>query len=100
MKIQNILKATVITEKSNHLKERENKYVFKVARNAGKKEIKDAIEKYYKVSVKNVNVLVNRGRQKKSVVKKTQTYRTSDVKKAIVELDSKDTLEIFKGEGK
>ena len=40
-----IIKGPIITEKSNDLLEKENKYTFKVALEANKVEIKQAIEK-------------------------------------------------------
>ena len=49
-----IIKGPIITEKSNDLLEKENKYTFKVALNANKVEIKQAIEAIYKVKVLDI----------------------------------------------
>lgn len=51
-----IIKAPVITEKSQIAKS-EGKYTFKVAPNATKLEIKDAIEKIFKVKVTSVRTM-------------------------------------------
>jgi large subunit ribosomal protein L23 len=49
-----ILKLPVITEKSTFEKEKLQTLTFKVARNANKIEIKDAVEKIFKVKVARV----------------------------------------------
>lgn len=49
-----ILKLPVITEKSTFEKEKLHTLTFKVARNANKIEIKDAVEKIFKVKVARV----------------------------------------------
>ena len=51
-----IIKAPVITEKSGSLGEK-NQYVFKVSSKANKIEIKQAIEKIFKVHVKQIRTL-------------------------------------------
>ncbi len=62
-----IIIAPVITEKGAFLREKYNQYVFKVAKNSNKKEIKWAIENLYKVKVVKVKVLnVKQRRSKKS----------------------------------
>jgi large subunit ribosomal protein L23 len=50
----NILRLPVITEKSTFEKEKLQTLTFKVARNANKIEIKDAVEKIFKVKVASV----------------------------------------------
>ena len=49
-----IIKGPIITEKSNDLLENENKYTFKVALDANKVEIKQAIEEIYNVKVVDI----------------------------------------------
>jgi large subunit ribosomal protein L23 len=49
-----ILKLPVITEKSTHVKENLRTLTFKVARGANKQEIRDAVEKVFKVKVESV----------------------------------------------
>ncbi|HIS38249.1 MAG TPA: 50S ribosomal protein L23 [Candidatus Onthousia faecavium] len=55
-KYLDIIKAPVITEKSNDLTSK-NQYVFKAASKANKTEIKLAIEKIFKVHVKEIRTL-------------------------------------------
>ena len=88
-----IIKGPIITEKSNDLLEKENKYTFKVALDANKVEIKYAVEQIFGVKVKSVNTVNVNGKLKRQG--KTQGY-TSDYKKAYVTLtaDSK-AIEFF-----
>ena len=51
-----IIKAPVITEKSSILAQ-EGKYVFKVDSKANKTEIKEAIEKIFKVKVESISTI-------------------------------------------
>ena len=83
-----IIKAPVITEKSQIAKS-EGKYTFKVDPKATKLEIKDAIEKIFKVKVESVNT-VNVHPKKKRVGK--YTGMTSKYKKAIVTLKKGETI--------
>ena len=74
----------------------EKKYVFEVAKTAGKVEIKDAIEKIFGVKVAKVNTLNVSGKAKRMGAGRPGTTRSW--KKAYVQLtaDSK-TIEMFEG---
>ena len=74
----------------------EKKYVFEVAKTAGKVEIKDAIEKIFGVKVAKVNTLNVSGKAKRMGAGRPGTTRSW--KKAYVQLtaDSK-TIEVFEG---
>ena len=61
---QDIIIAPVITEKSMS-GIADKKYTFKVAKDANKIEIADAVEKLFKVSVAKVNTVNMRGKQKR-----------------------------------
>lgn len=64
--IHEILVAPQITEASAKLMTGEVRtYVFKVAKDASKLDIKAAIEKRYEVKVDSVNTLINRGKIKR-----------------------------------
>ena len=91
--IYNTILSPVITEKATKLSEN-NQYVFKVTLNANKKDIKDAIEKLFKVKVKNINTTKTKGKQK--VFKGTKGKR-SDYKKAIVSLKEGESLDYSGG---
>ena len=92
MKQWEIIKGPIITEKSNDLLENENKYTFKVALNANKVEIKQAIEAIYKVKV--LSVATVRVLPKHRRVGKYEGYRPA-YKKAIVKLANDDKIDAF-----
>jgi large subunit ribosomal protein L23 len=92
-----ILKSPVMTEKSNLLMENENRYVFVVSNNATKGQIKEAVEGLYKVKVIDVKTVRNPGRIKRSLSKRNKTYKSTDTKKAIVQLEPKNTIKLYEG---
>ena len=72
-------------------------YTFIVAKNAGKIEIKNAVEKLFNVKVARVNTSIVKGHKKTQYTKAGRTVgKTSDYKKAVVTLtpDSK-TIAFF-----
>ena len=91
---QDIIIAPVITEKSMS-GIAGKKYTFKVAKDANKFEIADAVEKLFKVTVAKVNTVSVRGRNRRMG---RYEGTTPSWKKAIVTLkaDSK-TIEFFDG---
>ena len=90
---RDIIVKPLVTEQSVAMMEN-NKYVFKVALNANKIEIKQAIEEIFKVKVVDVNTLRVKGKVKR--MGRTQG-KTSDWKKAIVQLAPEDHIEVFEG---
>jgi large subunit ribosomal protein L23 len=74
--------APVITEKAT-LASESNQFVFRVARNATKPQIKAAIEQLFEVKVTAVNTLLRKGKRK---VFRGVRGRQQDMKKAIVTL--------------
>ncbi len=91
---QDIILAPVITERSMS-GIAGKKYTFKVAKDAGKVEIAEAVEKLFKVEVAKVNTMHVRGQEKR--MGRYSGY-TPSWKKAIVTLkkDSKP-IEFFDG---
>jgi len=85
----NIILAPVITEKSESLK-LNNVYVFKVAKNANKTQIKNEVEKRFNVKVVNVNTL-NAVQKKRRVGR--YTGLTTAYKKAYVKLQEGSSIE-------
>ena len=85
----NIILAPVITEKSESLK-LNNVYVFKVAKNANKTQIKNEIERQFGVKVVNVNTL-NAVQKKRRVGR--YTGLTTAYKKAYVKLQEGSSIE-------
>ena len=87
-----IIKGPIITEKSNDLLEKENKYTFKVALDANKVEIKQAIEAIYNVKV--LDIATVRVLPKRRRVGKYEGYRPA-YKKAIVKLAKDAKIDAF-----
>lgn len=79
----------LITEKSNTIASDGKSYVFKVNKKANKFQIKDAVEKAFKVKVVNVNTLITKPKDKR--VGK-HTGKTKTFKKAIVTLKDGDSI--------
>lgn len=69
MKVHDIIKYPVSTEKSIRLMEAENKLIFVVDRKANKQEIKNAVEELFKVKVVKVNTLIGSDGKKRAYVK-------------------------------
>lgn len=93
MDLANVINQPIVTEKATHWLE-ETKYTFQVAREATKKEIKKAVEKYFKVKVKSIQTIMARGK-KRSVGVGRRQIRTSDWKKALVQLAEGEKIDIF-----
>ena len=92
-RIFEILRRPVITEKATFASER-NQLVFRVALDAGKKEIKIAVETLFKVKVKKVNTLRQSGKEKKF---KGVIGKRNDFKKAIVTLEEGHSIDVTTG---
>lgn len=85
--------APVITEKSTLLSE-DNKVVFRVPLDATKKDIAEAVEELFKVKVKAVNTLVQKGKTKRF---RGIKGRRDDVKKAVVTLEEGHSIDVTTG---
>ena len=84
-----IIKKPITTEKSTNLQQF-NQYSFVVSKNSNSFEIKEAIEKIFKVKVNKVNTSILRG---KSKTFKGQFGFRKDTKKAIVTLNEGNTID-------
>ena len=87
-----IIRKPVISERSTLLSERDNKYVFEVAPDANKIQIKRAIEEAFKVGVVKVRTMRVPGKRKRV---RLQVGSTPSWKKAIVTLKQGDRIELF-----
>ncbi len=81
--VYNIIKSLILTEKSS-TRISENQYVFLVSRKANKIQIRNAVEKIYKVKVEDVQTLTVKGKTKR--LRWGQEGKTPTWKKAIVRL--------------
>jgi large subunit ribosomal protein L23 len=88
-----VLRRPLITEKATLLKE-QDKYAFEVAGKASKAQIKDAVEKAFKVEVSKVNVITVPGKTRRFG---RRQVTSSPWKKAIVTLAPGDKITFFEG---
>ena len=93
MHLYEVLRQPLITEKNTNLQTL-NKYAFAIADKATKPQIKQAVEKSFKVKVTAVNVLTMPGKTRRVGRQLTQTRSW---KKAIVTLKPGDKIEFFEG---
>ena len=94
--IRSIIFKPVITERSTTLKETSNKFVFEVDPRANKREIKQAVEKMFNVTVKRVRTSIVLGKVKTTFMKSGRfTGKRPDRKKAVVTLADGDKIDIF-----
>ena len=88
-----IIIAPVITEKATIASEY-NQVVFKVARNATKPQIKEAVEKLFDVKVKRVNTLVRKGKVR---IFKGRPGELQNTKRAVVTLEEGHSIDVTTG---
>ena len=85
-RIYQVILGPHVSEKSAMMTEENNQYVFKVAIDASKPEIKEAVEAVFEVVVSDLQVLNVKGKTKRSA--RGRTRRKSDWKKAYVRLEA------------
>jgi len=88
-----LILSPIITEKATNATER-NQVMFRVARNATKPQIKEAVEKLFDVKVKSVNTHLRKGKVKAF---KGTVGEQSQVKRAIVTLEEGHTIDVTTG---
>jgi large subunit ribosomal protein L23 len=88
-----VIISPVITEKAT-LASEQNQVMFKVASNATKPQIKEAVEKLFDVKVKSVNTHVRKGKVKAF---KGRIGTQSPVKRAIVTLEEGHRIDVTTG---
>jgi large subunit ribosomal protein L23 len=88
-----VILAPHITEKST-LASENNAVVFKVAGDATKPQIKEAVEAIYDKKVASVNTIVTKGKTKRW---RGKPYKRSDFKKAVVRLAEGEMIDITTG---
>ena len=93
MHLYEVLRRPLITEKSAAL-QAEGKYAFEVAREANKHQVKQVVEKEFKVKVTAVNVMTVPSKERRVG---RRVVLTQPWKKAIVTLQAGDKIEFFEG---
>lgn len=93
MHIYEVLRRPIVSEKSMALQE-QGKYTFEVAPRANKHQIKEAVEKAFKVDVLAVNVVNVPGSTRRIGRRRVVT---SPWKKAVVTVKAGQKIEFFEG---
>ncbi len=91
--LYDVLRRPVVSEKSNMLTDQLNKYVFEVALNANKTQIREAIEVIFNVKVIAINTMkmpAKRGRRGRKIYVRSSAY-----KKAVVTLEPGNEIKLF-----
>ena len=83
----------LVTEKSTNLSE-QNKIVFKVPTKANKKNLKNTIEKIFKVNVTKINII---NKQNRSKLTRGRKVKISGFKKAIITLKKGQSIDLTTG---
>ena len=89
---RNIIKLNIVTERSSLHRERNNEYVFEVAKTANKLMIKDAVENLFKVKVTDVRTIIMPGKTRRMG---RNEGKTSTWKKAIVRVNKGESITMF-----
>ncbi len=88
-----VIKKILLTEKGTRLSEEQNQYLFRVAREANKVEIKKAVEALFNVRVMAVNTMRRKGKKKRA---RTANYgTTASWKRAVVTLHKEDSINLI-----
>ncbi len=97
MDINFVLKQPMITEKGT-LFGAQGGYLFQVGRQARKEEIKEAVEKFFKVKVITVKTMNVVGKKRRALRTRKQT-KGGNWKKALVFLKEGDKIDLFETGG-
>ena len=93
MNIHQVLLKPTITEKSTLLQE-SSIYTFQVDLKANKSQVKEAVEKNFDVTVRDVNITKLHGKTKRYG---QRTKKMPDIKKAVVTLQPGDRINLIEG---
>ena len=85
--------STLVTEKSTNLSD-QNKIVFKVPANANKKNLKNNIEKIFKVNVTKINII---NKQNRTKLARGRKIKVAGFKKAIITLKKGQSIDLTTG---
>ncbi|MEJ6578600.1 MAG: 50S ribosomal protein L23 [Akkermansiaceae bacterium] len=91
--IYQVIDTVRMSEKAALLQENENTYTFKVDRRANKIEIRQAVEKFFKVKVLDVRTANCAGKAKRR--RRADAGRTAHWKKAFVRLKDGESLDLL-----
>lgn len=94
-RIFKVLLAPQVSEKATLVADRNNQFIFKVAKDATKPEIRKAVEQLWSVKVKSVQTLVVKGKSKRFG---RNMGKRSDWKKAYVSLEAGHDIDLMSAE--
>ncbi len=95
--IYEVLRRPLVTEKSSYQSGKLNQYSFIVSDSATRKQVKDAVETIYDVTVKSVNIINTPAKRGRRLRSRRLLVRKPGFKKALVTLAEGQTLPIFEG---
>jgi len=87
-----VIRKPLVTEKGTTLSETANSYVFEVAPDANKVEIRKAVEELFNVNVIKVSTMLRKGKVKGLG---WRTWKRPDCKRAVVKLREGQTIEFI-----
>ena len=87
-----VIRAPRVSEKTARLQEVSNQYVFEVAKNATKADVKSAVEQLFNVKVEAVNVANVKGKVK---AHRSREGRRGDWRKAYVKLAEGQSIDVM-----
>lgn len=89
-----ILVQPVVSEKS-FTRSDVGVYTFRVSKEANKIQVKEAVEKAFKVTVEKVNIFNRKGKRFTDWKSGRKTFSRKDFKIAVIKLKSGDTIDLF-----
>ena len=95
--IYEVLRRPLVTEKSSYQSGKLNQYSFIVSDSATRKQVKDAVETLYDVTVERVNIINTPAKRGRRLRSRRLLVRKTGFKKAIITLAEGQTLQIFEG---
>ena len=90
--VYEVIRAPRVSEKTARLQEVSTQYVFEIAKTATKADVKAAVEKIFEVTVKAVNVVNVKGKNKSF---KFRSGKRGDWRKAYVTLAEGQSIDVM-----
>lgn len=94
-RLYKVLLAPRVTEKTARLSANSNQYVFEVSSDAGKQDVREAVEHLFDVNVEAVRIVNVKGKTK---AYRLRPGRRSDWKKAYVRIQEGQVIDVLGGE--
>jgi len=91
--VSQVIARPVLTEKATALAT-EGRYVFDLVPGADRRQVKAAVEAAFKVTVTKVNILIRKGKVRRSRLSGGSIFRETDTRRALVTLKKGDTISL------